>query len=323
MTCRTAKSGPEPALIADIGGTNVRFGLAYADGRIDHVVALLCRDYADPAEAAAAYLAKIDPAQKPKKGAFGVACVVAGDHIGLTNHRWSFSITQTRDRLELENLRVLNDVEALTLAVHHLADDEKTRIGGGEAVTGAPIAIVAPGTGLGASAIVPGASGMTQVATEAGHVTMPVVSRREAEINAVLSKKFGHVSVERVVSGPGLVNLYEAISEIDGVAADKSIDPATVSERGGCNDCPRCAETLKVFSALLGTFAGDMALTFCAQGGVFVGGGVVPKLGNGFDARLFRERFEHKGRFKDYLATIPTEVITRSNPALVGLARAI
>lgn len=323
MTCRTTTSGTQAALIADIGGTNVRFGLAQADGRIEQVVALLCRDYADPAAAAEAYLKQAKPARKPKTGAFGVACVVDGDHIGLTNHHWSFSIDETRKRLGLDKLRVLNDVQALTLAVNHLEPGEKAKIGGGKPVQGAPVAIVAPGTGLGASAIVPGESGRTLIATEAGHVTMPVVTEREARINTVLSRKFGHVSTERVVSGPGLVNLYRAICEIDGIAADPDVDPASVSERGGCNACARCAETLKVFSALLGTFAGDMALTFCAQGGVFLGGGVVPKLGTGFDAGLFRQRFEQKGRFTDYLSNIPTELITRPNPALVGLARAI
>jgi glucokinase len=321
MTCRTATSSARAALIADIGGTNVRFALAHGDGRIEQVAQLLCRDYANPAAAAEAYLEMTKPAQMPKNGAFGVACVVDGDHIALTNHRWSFSIEETRNRLGLERLRVINDVQALTLAVSHLSAEDKVKIGGGTAVDGCAIAIVAPGTGLGASAIVPGNNGMVQVASEAGHVSMPVVSQREAQINAILARKFGQVSAERVISGPGLVNLYTAICEIDGVATSEDIDPATVSERGGSGACPQCAETLRVFSALLGTFAADIALTFCAQGGVYIGGGVVPKLGDGFDVQRFRQRFEQKGRYAEYLSEIPTELITLPNPALVGLAR--
>lgn len=313
-----------PALIADIGGTNARFALALDDGQVTKTRILACADHADPAAAAQAFLADVQPEKHPTHGAFGVASAVFEDHIDLTNHCWSFSTEDVRKRIGLESLRVINDVEAMTLAVPHLGETDIAPIGSGEAVAGAPVAAVAPGTGLGAAALVPDGKGLwITVASEAGHASATAVREREAEIINAIRRRFGNVSVERVVSGPGLVNLFDAICEIDDVQAEPISDPAKVAHRGRSGECPCCVEALKIFSALFGTFAGDMALTFCARGGVFIGGGVVPKLGAGFDGAAFRRRFEDKGRFSNYLRAIPTLLITHETPALVGLAHAV
>lgn len=311
-----------PALIADIGGTNVRFALVYG-GEVHETHVLACRDFSGPAEAAQAYLKDVRPAAAPAAGAFGVASLVTDDQVRLTNHPWSFSIEATRRELGLESLRTINDVLALTLAVPHLAPEDTEAIGSGSHMPAAPIAVVAPGTGLGAAALIPTSGGWTPVATEAGHVSLPPVTPFEAEILTRLSNRFGHVSVERAVSGPGLVNLYLAICEIEGADADDRIVPAEVTKRGSDGTCKQCAAALTTFSCLLGTFAGDIALTFCARGGVYIGGGVVPRLGQAFDATAFRKRFEQKGRFSDYLAAIPTHLITHPTPALIGLARSV
>ncbi len=313
-----------PTLIADIGGTNARFALALNDGRVTQTRILACRDYPDPSAAAQAFLADVQPAVQPTHGAFGVASAVSGDHIDLTNHCWSFSTEATRERIGLSQLRVINDVEAMTLSVPHLGEKDIAHIGSGQAVPGAAIAAVAPGTGLGAAALIPDESrGWIAVASEAGHASATPVRDREAAILSAVRHRFGNVSVERVVSGPGLVNLYNAICEIDDAKAEPIADPAKIAHRGRSGECPHCVEALKTFSALFGTFAGDMALTFCARGGVFIGGGVVLKLGAGFDGAAFRRRFEDKGRFSDYLRAIPTFLITHETPALVGLAHAI
>jgi glucokinase len=313
-----------PALIADIGGTNARFALAMDDGRVTQTRVLACADYADPAAAAQAFLADVQPEIQPTIGAFGVASAVSGDRIDLTNHCWSFSTKDMRERIGLDRLRVINDVEAMTLSVPHLGDTDIAHIGSGEPVPGAPIAAVAPGTGLGAAALIRDSEGKwIAVASEAGHASATAVREREAAIIDAIRRRFGNVSVERVVSGPGLVNLYDAICEIDNAQVETITEPAKIAHRGRSGECPCCVEALKMFSALFGTFAGDMALTFCARGGVFIGGGVVLKLGAGFDGAAFRRRFEDKGRFSDYLRAIPTYLITHETPALVGLAHAV
>lgn len=311
-----------PALIADIGGTNVRFGLAYPGGEVRQVHVLPVRNFPDPAAAAEAFLTKIHPADRPVMAVFGVATVVAGDRLDLTNHPWTFSIEETRQRLGLEDIRVVNDVQALTLAVPHLDAADRSPIGSGSPVAETPLVVVAPGTGLGAAALIPFDGTWTPVATEAGHATVPAVNAREAEVIARLKRQYGHVSFERVVSGPGLVNLYRAICEIENVSPDTEADPAAVVKRGNSGACPYSTEALEVFAAMLGNFAGNMALTFCARGGIFIGGGVVPKMGKGFDGAIFRRRFEEKGRFKAYLSPIPTYLITHPTPALIGLAQA-
>jgi len=312
-----------PALIADIGGTNVRFALVGENGEIGDVQVLKVKEFPDPAAAAEAYLAQTSPGEKPHRAAFGVASVVAGDRIDLTNHPWTFSIKETREKLGLERLQVVNDVLALTLAVPHLSSNDLATISQGKAVPDAPIVVVAPGTGLGAAALIPSSGGWIPVATEAGHATVAAVTAREAEIVAHLKERFGHVSYERIVSGPGLVNVYQTICQLDDVACDPEIDPATVVRMANAGENSGATETLRVFAALLGTFAGNMALTFCAQGGVFIGGGVPLKLGMGFDGAIFRRRFEEKGRFAAYLSEIPTALITHPTPALIGLAHAV
>lgn len=313
-----------PSLIADIGGTNARFALAIDNGQVTETRVLACKDYPDPAAAAQAFLAEVRPESKPKSGAFGVASAVSGDHIDLTNHCWSFSIEETRARIGLESLRVLNDVEAMTLSIPHLGEKDVAQIGGGAAIPRTPIAAVAPGTGLGVAALVPDETrSWIAVASEAGHGSATAVRDREAEIISALRHRYGNVSVERVVSGPGLLNLYDAICEIDDIIAESISHPAIIAQRGGAGECPYCVEALKIFSAIFGTFAGDMALTFCARGGVYIGGGVVPKLGAGFDGAAFRRRFEDKGRFSAYLTDIPTFLITTETPALIGLAHAV
>lgn len=317
------KAAPPAALVADIGGTNARFALVGEDGGIGDIQVLRVRDYAEPAAATEAYLAKVRPKAPPRRAALGVASAVSGDQVELTNSAWSFSIEETRRRLGLDSLNVVNDMVALVLALPHLDDTQRAVIGDGQAIPGAAMAAVAPGTGLGVGALSPHEGGWAPVASEGGHAPLAVRDDHEAAILAILRRRFGHVSAERALSGPGLVNLYRALCELDGVAANPEMTPAGVTERGRRGDCPQCSEAVRLFSAMLGGFAGGMALVFCAQGGVFIGGGVVRHLGTAFDGAAFRRRFIDMGRFTDYLAAIPTFLVTHPTPALLGLAHAV
>ncbi len=308
-----------PGLIADIGGTNARFALV-TPGCSEALQPMVfhCADFAGPAEAARSYLEKVGPDRPPRRAAFAVASPVLADRIEMTNHVWRFSVAEVRRRLELEQLDVVNDFIAVALAVPHLGKDDKVAVGGGQAEPTAPVAVLGPGTGLGVSALVPAAGGWIPIPTEGGHVTMAAADDREAEVLAWLRARQGHVSAERVLSGPGLVNLYTALCGLAGEPV-QTISPAEVTHRAAEGD-QRAAESLAMFFAMLGTVAGNLALTVGARGGVVIAGGIVPQVLPAFLASDFRRRFEDKGRFTGYLEQIPVHVAIHPYPAFLGLA---
>lgn len=307
-------------LIGDIGGTNARFALVEADGSIHSILPLTCGHYQTLADACEDYLARIPHKGKPRHGALAVASPILGDEIKLTNLHWTFSIEATRARLGLDKLEVVNDFVAAALAVPHLPVEGVVKVGQGEAVAGAPIWALGPGTGLGAAALVWTGLHWMPLSSEGGHMTIAAADDREAEILSVLRRKLGHVSAERVVSGPGLVNLYSAIAQLAGKDVEPGLLPADVSERGLNRSCPISVETLDVFASMLGTAASDLAIMLNARGGLYIAGGVVPRLMPWFVNSGFRTRFEQKGRFSDFLAGVPTYVIMQPLPALTGLA---
>ncbi len=311
-------SKPVPGLIGDVGGTNARFALVEGAGEPDRALVLSCAAFPSLEAAITAYLERTAPPAAPKDAVIAIASPVDGDRVRMTNHPWTFSIAETRARLGLETLRVVNDFTALALGVPRLAAGDKRAIGGGRPQPGAPIAVLGPGTGLGVSGLVPtDGGGWMPLATEGGHATLAAVNAREYAVVAALARRYGHVSIERAVSGAGLVNLARAIAEIDGKPAPSG-DPAAIT--AAARPDPVATEALEMFAAMLGTAASNLALSLGARGGVYIGGGIVPRLGPAFPGRTFRARFEDKGRFRDYLAAIPTYVITRPEPALLGLA---
>jgi glucokinase len=312
-------TGAAPGLLADIGGTNARFALCADDGSIAALRVLACAEHPDPAAAAQAYLAEIAPPLRPIRGAFCVASPVTGDRVDMTNHVWSFSIETLRRALGFTSLRVVNDFVALARAVPAFTADDVRPIGGGAPAAQMPIAVIGPGTGLGVSGLVPAGGRRVALATEGGHVTLAAADMREDAVVAALRTARGHVSAERAISGPGLVNLYRTIAVLDGATPD-DLAPHQVSARAIAGEDTHCAEALAMFASMLGTVAGNLALSLGARGGVYIGGGIVPRLGADFDAARFRARFEAKGRFVAYMANIPTYVITRAQPALLGLA---
>lgn len=312
-------SADQPALVADIGGTNIRFGLATAAG-IERAAAYRCADYPSPAEAARAYCAEVGA--RPRQAAFAVAAPIRGDSVRLTNQVWAFSIDGVRGELGLDRLEVVNDFTALALALPALAADDLREIKAGATGVEAPKVVLGPGTGLGVAALVPAADGWIPLTTEGGHRDLAAASEREWQIVRHLGQRFEHVSLERALSGPGLVNLYEAITRL---ADDepKSLTPADVVAGARDGSSPACVEATKLFTGWLGAVASDLAVTFGAFGGVYLGGGVLPKMGGAFDVDRFRQRFLAKGRFRDYLQPIAVSLIERPSVALLGAARAL
>lgn len=313
-----SRSAPPPRLLADIGGTTARFALQRGNRPAERFVALRGKDYPDLAAAVRAYLEHCGPLRPPRQAAFAIASPVDGDRVEMTNSPWSFSIRALRRRLGLERLLVVNDFTAVALAAPRLSRRSLVKIGPGAAARGAPIAVLGPGTGLGVSGLIPAGGGWVPLAAEGGHVTLPAADDRESEIVARLRRRFGHVSAERALSGPGLVNLYVAIAELEGRPAPLD-DPAEITRRALDGGSPLCAAALTTFCAMLGGCAGDLALTLGARGGVYIAGGIVPRLAEAFARSPFRRRFEAKGRFADYLAAIPTFVVTHRSPAFLGL----
>jgi glucokinase len=302
-------------LIADIGGTHARFALAGSDGRPQNERKLLVADFPGPVEAARAYLA----GRPIRDAVLAVATAVDADWISLTNAPWAFSVAATRQALGLNRLAVINDFTAQALAVPRLASEEFTQIKAGEPQRGSAIAVIGPGTGLGVGGLLPIQGTWYPIASEGGHVSLATHDEREAALLARLRGRFGHVSNERVLSGPGLMNLAMTLAELEGdvIALD---DPREVSRRAENGECPYCREALERFSSMLGAAAGDLALLFCALGGVYISGGLCKRLGALLDVARLRESFVAKGRYVDYLERIPIYLVTRRDPGLLGAA---
>ncbi len=322
MPSKIAHNLRPPALIADIGGTNARFALVGSDGVESHERVLACADYPGLAEAALAYLAEVQPAAAPDRGAFCVACPVLGDAVALTNNPWQFSITAVRDRLGLQSLRMVNDFVANALACPVLSPGHLVSLGGGQARAGFPIAALGPGTGLGVALLLPNPTGgWIPIPGEGGHVTLAAQSDREAAVIAAVRENFPHVSAERLGNGAGLSLLYTTLCALDRrPALEPAPQPATVTALALAGQDPQAIEALSMFCGFLGSTAGNLALTAGAMGGVYIMGGIAPRILDFLKASPFRRRFEGKGRFQSYLATIPTWVVTAPYPAFTGLS---
>ena len=309
----------ETLLVGDVGATNARFGLVSPEGEVVHTRTHAVADHATIADAITAYLDERGALPMPRRGAIAIASAITGDHVAMTNHPWSFSISALKSQLGFDRLEVINDFTALALALPHLAQEDRLQVGRGTPTAGAALGVLGPGSGLGVSGLIPAGAGWIPLAGEGGHAMMAPATDRESALLDRMRRHFDHVSAERVLSGPGLVNIYNTLTMLDGVpsrgyTAAQITDPET-----GAAD-PLCAETTTLFCAMLGTMAGNLALALGARGGVYIGGGIVPRLGQRFAQSSFRARFEAKGRFSPYLAAIPTYVVTHPLPAFLGCA---
>jgi glucokinase len=304
-------------LLADVGGTNARFAMI-EDGIIGDIRTLAASGHSGIADAARTYLA----GRCIGGAAIAVAGPVPADEdtpITLTNRAWSFSAAGIRAALGGVPVRIVNDFAAQALALPHLGPADLEMTGGGKAAGNAPKAVLGPGTGLGMAVLLPENSGWRALATEGGHVTLAASTDAEAAVLSRLRARFGHVSAERVLSGPGLVNLHEALAGVEGTVPEADT-PDGVTAAALAAPGSLAGRTVSMFCAFLGTVAADAALSYAAAGGVYIAGGIVPKLGSGFASSGFRTRFEAKGRFSAWLAEIPTFTVVAPYPAFAGLA---
>jgi glucokinase len=304
-------------LIGDIGATNTRFALVQADGKSTAARVYALDDHASLADAIDSYLQEESPPVPPEQAVLAVASPVTGDQVTLTNHPWTFSVEELRQHLRLKRLRVVNDFAANAAAITQLGEGDRVQIGGGTPIDATPIGVIGPGTGLGVGALVPTASGMIAIAGEGGHATMMPATSQESAILDLMRKRYDHVSAERLLSGPGLVNLYNTICELAQAPA-APFSPAQITSPRIWSKDRHAREAAAMFYAMLGTVAGNLALTLGARGGIYIGGGIVPRLPQFLAQSEFRQRFEAKGRLRGYLAAIPTYLIVRPLPALLG-----
>lgn len=313
-------------VVADIGGSNARFGwLAPGATGVEFVETLPVANFPDLAGAARHYLAGIAAREgaahrPPAAAALAVATAVIGDQVDFTNSPWSFSQAALRAALGLQRLAVINDFEALALALPRL-QPHQLRADGPLPTAQGMLAVVGPGTGLGVAGIVQTRRGWQALPGEGGHATLAARDDFEAEVLKAARRQFEHVSAERLLSGIGLPTLHAAVAEALG-AASPALEAPQILQAGLAGDTV-ARRTLETFCALLGSFCGNVALTLGARGGVFIGGGIVPRIADLFFASDFRRRFEAKGRFESYLKTVPTALITDTLVALDGAAAAL
>lgn len=320
MTVTSDKYKGLPWLVADVGGTNARFGWVADPARgVEQVRTLPVAQHASLGEAAQAYLQVLG--ERPQRAAVAVATAVSGDRVDFTNSNWAFSRTALQQDLDLQALLVLNDFEALALSLPRLGPLQLKAEGPLPTPKGT-LAVIGPGTGMGVAGVRETPHGWLALAGEGGHATLAPADDFESELLRHVRLQFDHVSAERLLSGIGLPVLHGAVAAVLGqnVPALASED---IVEQGLAGSDPVCERTVASFCALLGGFAGSVALTLGARGGVYIGGGIVPRLGRRFFESDFRERFEAKGRFRPYLEAIPTVVIVDTLAALSGAMLAL
>ena len=317
-------------LIADIGGTNARFALApikpsahalrLDESEIIEVKRLDCKKYDSIADAIEYYLSEL-PSQyeRPTQGCLAIACPTENDWIKMTNHTWEFSVKELKKTLNFKLLNFINDYHALANSILFLGEKDSQQVGGGESIHGKPMVVTGPGTGLGLGALVFETIHPTTVCTEGGHSSFAPDNKLELEILSFLMDKFGRVSNERLISGQGLENIYEALTFIRNGEATR-LPAADISTKALDQSDKLCEEALEVFCSVLGTFAGDAALMYGAKGGIYIAGGIIPRFLEYFEKSKFRTSFENKACFNEYNSGIPTYVILNDQPGLLGSA---
>ncbi|MBW8482287.1 glucokinase [Actinomadura parmotrematis] len=306
-----------PLLVADVGGTNARFALV-EDGEIGRAASLRTRAFPGLAEAAEAYLSEHAAGRRPRAACLAVAGPVGGGTFRLTNAGWGTLRTEdVRRRLGLDRLDILNDFEALALALPELDGDDLVPIGGTAVPSGdGTRAVLGPGTGLGVAGLVRAGGGWLPLPTEGGQVDVAVRTDREVEVMRLLRAELGTATAENLLSGAGLTRIHRMLGLLDGTPAPP-LEPGDICARA---DDPLCAETLAVFCALLGAHAGNVAMTLGARGGVYLGGGILPRITGVLQDSEFRARFEERPPIEEYMRAIPTALIVHPGPALVGAA---
>jgi len=317
MTDALFRNNAERIVLADVGGTYARFAVltAGALGPIDHMAV---RDHRRFSDALSAFMARQTDRATISTAILAVAGVVERERCALTNNPWVIEAAELRARFGFADVHIINDFEAVAWALPEITRNDLRQVGGGAPVTEAPMAVLGPGTGFGVAVYVPRLERGFVLRSEGGHSTVPSSSMREDAIIEALRQRIGHVSIERVLSSGGLENLYRAIAALDSVTVPERTAPE-ITQAAVAGSCGACCAALDVFCALLGEVSGNFALSFGAQGGVFIAGGIVQHFRDYLAQSHFRARFEAKGRQRPYLEAIPVYLILRDDPAFIGL----
>jgi glucokinase len=316
-----------PVLVADIGGTHARFAWAENSNRPPgYLSTVKALEFKTPLAAAEHYLKLLSQTLgakyvAPREAVFAVAATVGGDVISFTNSSWTFSCDEMQHDLKVSRFLALNDFEALAYALPYLGDGQVRRWGGVANPSRSHMAVLGPGTGLGVAGLLRTPSGWQALPGEGGHATLAPGNDFESELLALLRKSFEHVSAERLLSGVGLPLLHRSMLQVKGLVGEEYTTEELI--KAGLAGEGQASGTLHLFCALLGSFAGNVALSFGARGGIFIGGGIVPRLGDFFFDSKFRERFDAKGRFSSYMKEIPVSLIHDTEAATMGAMYAL
>ncbi|MBR0712781.1 glucokinase [Bradyrhizobium liaoningense] len=306
------------ALLADIGGTNARFAMV-EDGVVGPVTYVKVADFPTVKDAVADVLSRSVLSAPVKTAVLAVAGPVENNRCVMTNSPWIIDGAELQPAFAFDTVHVLNDFEVLAWSLPALQPADLLPLGGKAGVSGAPMLVLGPGTGFGASCLVERNGARIAVITEAGHATLPPETEREEQVVDRMRKRLGFVCIERgALSGAGLQNLYEALAEVEGIPAPKR-DAAGITTAALDGSCKLSHAALEMFCGLLGSVAGNLALTFCARGGVYIAGGIVPRFPKFLAASDFRKRFEAKGSFEGYLRNIPTSLVVKPDASFEGL----
>jgi glucokinase len=306
----------DSVLLGDIGATNARFSLS-SNGNLSAISSFGVAEFGQFTDALAIFIKEHCRQTQIHKALLAIAGPVKGERVALTNSSWVIDTGELQTVFGLR-VRIINDFEAVALSLPSLTSADLAGMGGGKSELEAPMAALGPGTGLGVACLVDRSDRRVVIASEGGHATLAPTCEQEDHIVNHLRKRFGHVSAERVISGGGLENIYQAIAALEGLEFPPR-SAAEITKNALSGECQLAKRSLQAFCAFLGSFAGNVALTFGARGGVYIAGGISPRILDFLVQSEFRKRFEAKGRFREYLAAIPSYVITHPAAALIGL----
>ncbi|MCM2679463.1 glucokinase [Echinimonas agarilytica] len=305
-------------LIADVGGTNIRLALVDEKGvEYTQLKKYLCAQYPSITAVIKQYLADVNA--EVAHACIAIACPTDSDWIDMTNNSWAFSRREVEEELGLDALYLINDYTAISMSLPFLTDEQLIQVGAGDIEPGAPKAVLGPGTGLGVAHLTKVDGYWHSLPGEGGHVDFAPIDEIDLYIWKYLHKRYNHISYEQVLSGLGIIQIYEAITEMEGLTLTEKT-AAEITQQGISGECEISKKAVEQFCKILGSHAGNLAMNLGAFGGVYVAGGIVPRFPEFVKNSDFRERFEAKGRFRDYVRRVPSFLIIEEQPGLIGAA---
>lgn len=310
-----------PYLVADIGGTNARFALVTGkdshDFNLEQIKILPAAEYDSFEAALQQYLDDVNV--QPYAACIAIAGPVTGDAIKMTNLSWEFSCLDIEKKFNLKRFIVINDFAAVAAACGYLTHSHLYRVKSGTPIADKPRAVFGPGTGLGVAGLIPHGKQWLPIPCEGGHVNVAPADALEADIIKTAMLETPHISAEWLVSGPGMVNLYRTLCRLHDAHAE-DFKPADITRLALADEDEKCVETLNVFCSFAGSFAGNLALTYGAKGGIYIAGGIFPRIKSFLSSSQFAERFQSKGVMSHFVESIPVHLITHGETAFFGAA---